>query len=149
MNLNIIVTPAANLITLGVPPAAAWALQSLCGLIVASLVFVSTRRGPYPLAVAALLTGSFLAVPHAYAYNSITLTAAMALCLHAKTPLWQVLLGCAVYLAPLVLLTPAHHWFLYAIPEALLFATIIALALAQPKGAIMADEPIPVPANQP
>jgi hypothetical protein len=130
LNLNIIVTPAANLVTLGVAPAKAWLVQTLCSIVIAALVFLTARRrASYPLAVAVLLTGSFLAVPHAYAYDSITLTAAMALCLTTKTPLWQVLLGCLVYLAPLMLLSPAAHWFLYSLPETLLFASIVALAL--------------------
>jgi hypothetical protein len=73
----------------------------------------------------------------------------MALCLNAKTPLWQFLLGCLVYLAPFALLSPAAHWFLYAIPETLLFAAIIRLALARPNGALMGNEPNPVPAPQP
>jgi hypothetical protein len=38
-------------------------------------------------------------------------------------------LFCLTYLAPLLLLTPARHAFLYAGPEALLFARIILLAL--------------------
>ncbi|GLR67383.1 hypothetical protein GCM10010909_20640 [Acidocella aquatica] len=130
LNLNIIITPAANLVTLGVAPATAWAVQTLCSALAAALTFLAARRAPYPLAVAMLLIGSFLAVPHAYAYDTITLPAAMALCLTGKTPLWQVLLGCLVYLAPLLLLSPASHWFLYSLPESLLFATIAVLALS-------------------
>ncbi len=149
LNLSPMVTPAANLISLGFAPGIAWTAQMLCTIVVAIMVFLAARHGPYRLAVAALLTGSFLAVPHAYAYDSVTLTAAMALCLRANTPLWQLLLGCLVYLAPLALLSPASHWFLYAIPEALLFATIILLAFGKPSGAIMADGPDPLPALHP
>jgi hypothetical protein len=164
LNLNIIVTPAANLVALGAPPGIAWAVQLLCTLAVAALVFLAARRAPYPLAVAALLTGSFLAVPHAYAYDSITLTAAIALCMierkqfffekknqktfvlgsrdvaTSRVKFTKVFCGaflqksdpflfCLTYLAPLLLLTPARHAFLYAGPEALLFARIILLAL--------------------
>jgi hypothetical protein len=149
LNLNIIVTPAANLVATGIAPAVAWMVQLAFSIVAAALVFLTARRAPYPLAVAALLAGSFLAVPHAYAYDSITLTAAMALCLTAKTPLWQFLAGCLVYLAPFTLLSPASHWFLYAIPETLFFAAIIRLALARPNGALMGNEPNPVPAPQP
>jgi Glycosyltransferase family 87 len=149
LNLNILVTPAANLITLGVRPAFAWAAQTLCTAIVALLVFLTARRAPYRLAVAALLAGSFLAVPHAYAYDTVTLPAAMALCLTARTPLPLVLLGCVLYLAPLVLLSPEYRYFLYAIPEALLFGAIILLALDKPNSVIIAHEPNPVPATQP
>jgi hypothetical protein len=141
LNLNILVTPAANLVTLGVAPAAAWVVQAGIALLVAAVVFWSARRAPYKLTVALLLTGSFLAVPHAYAYDSIPLTAAMALALRADTPFWQALLGALVYLAPLALLSPAAHWFLYALPEALLFATLAALALTTPHGALSGHEP--------
>jgi len=198
LNLNIIVTPAANLVAVGAPPGIAWAAQLLCTLVVAGCVFLAARRAPYPLAVAALLTGSFLAVPHAYAYDSITLTAAMALCLESKKFFFEpfraarfsprfarpsgrenqktfllpgdvaksrvkvkkvfcgaflqksdLLLFCLVYLAPLSLLTPARHAFLYALPEALLFARIIMLARHASAGAILRDEPEFLPASQP
>jgi len=182
LNLNIIVTPAANLVALGAAPVIAWAAQLLCTLVVAGCVFLAARRAPYPLAVAALLTGSFLAVPHAYAYDAITLTAAMALCLERKKFFFEkknqktflltgdvakprvkvakvfcgaffqksdLFLFCLVYLAPLALLTPARHAFLYALPEALLFARIIMLARHGPAGAILRDEPEFCPASQP
>jgi Glycosyltransferase family 87 len=141
LNLNIIITPAANLVTLGFAPGIAWAVQALCGAMIAALVWHCARRTSYRHAVAVLLTGMFLAVPHAYAYDSIPLIAAMALCLTETTPLWQVVLGSLVYVAPLLLLTPAHRWFLYAIPQALLFAVTIALALARPRGAMSGHEP--------
>lgn len=139
--LDLIITPAANLIALGVAPGIAWAAQMLCGLAVAAAVWLCARRTPYRHAMAVLLAGMFLAVPHAYAYDSLPLVAAMALCLSETTPLWQILLGGVVYLAPLALLTPAHRWFLYAIPQTLLFAVTITLALARTRGAISGHEP--------
>lgn len=139
--LNLIITPAANLISLGLAPGMAWAAQMLCGLAVAAAVWLCARRASYRHAMAVLLAGMFLAVPHAYAYDSLPLIAAMALCLSESTPPWQVLLGGIVYLAPLLLLTPAQSWFLYAIPQALLFAITIALALARPRGAMSGHEP--------
>jgi Glycosyltransferase family 87 len=148
LNLNILVTPAANLISLGLSPAFAWTAQSGSAALVAILLFLTARRAPYRLAAAALLTGSFLAVPHAYAYDTLTLPAAMALCLTPKTPLRQVLPGAIVYLAPLALLGPAQKYFLYALPEAWLFAGIILLALRTPDGARTSHEPNPLPATQ-
>jgi hypothetical protein len=139
--LNLIITPAANLISLGLAPGMAWAAQMLCGVTVAAVVWLCARRAPYRHAMAVLLAGMFLAVPHAYAYDSLPLIAAMALCLSERTPLWQILLGGIVYLAPLALLTPAQHWFLYAIPQGLLFTVTIALALGRPGGAMSGHEP--------
>jgi hypothetical protein len=141
LNLNIIVTPAANLVSLGAPPRIAWLVQAASALVVAIAVFWAFRQRKYPLAVATLLCGGFLAVPHAYAYDSITLTAAMALCLlSTPTPAWLRALGVLTYLAPLLLLSSAAHWFLYAAPEALLFAGIILLARHNPIGAQQAHE---------
>lgn len=127
LNLNIIVTPAANLVALGMAPKAAWLVQVAAAVLVAGAVWRLFRRGPYDLAVAALLVGSFLAVPHAYAYDSISLTAAMGLTLRYLTPpdAGMVVLGLAIYLGPLLLLTPAYHWFVNAAPETLLFIAII------------------------
>ncbi len=86
--------------------------------------------------------GGFLAVPHAYAYDSIPLTAAMALLLAGRRTLpgWLLGLGLVVYLAPWLLLTPAAHWLFYAVPETLLFASIIPLALGRPDRALWRDE---------
>ena len=147
LNLNIIVTPAANLRALGTPGTLAWLAQLGFSAACVACVMLAVRRAGYELAVAVLLTASFLAVPHAYAYDTITLTAAMALCLSARTPLWQILLGCCTYQAPLLLLTPARHYFLYALPETLLLGCIIALARHKRNGAIIDDEPEHLPAT--
>ena len=149
LNLNIIVTPAANLVTLGLPLTAAWAVQAGCAALAAAMLFLAARRAPYGLVAALLITGSFLAVPHAYAYDSLSLTAAMALFLRPATPSWQVAFGCLLYLAHLLLLTPWHRAFLYAGPEAVLFGLIAALALVRPQGAISRHEPDHLSAAQP
>lgn len=128
LNLNIIATPAANLVVLGVPPHLAWAAQLLCGLCVVAIVVWMARQAPYNLAVAALLTGTFLAQPHAYAYDSVLIPAAMALCITPRLPGWAIALGGLVYVAPLLLLSPYSHWFLYAFPLAALLGAIIWLA---------------------
>ncbi len=135
LNLNIIVTPAANLVALGVAPHIAWAVQTASFALVTVLMAWLARRGPYRLAVAALLTGTFLAQPHAYAYDSVALTAALAFCLPLRPAAWQLALAALIYLAPLMLLSPAWHWFLYAVPEALLLTAITMLALRTPRGA--------------
>ena len=143
LNLNIIVTPAANLVALGVPQNIAWAAQIGCFLAVAAVVAWLARRASYRLAVAALLTGTFLAQPHAYAYDSVTLTAALALCITERPAAWQLGLAALVYLGPLLLLTPAWHWFLYAVPEAALLAAVTALALRPAAGHDSRHDPVP------
>jgi hypothetical protein len=145
LNLNIITTPAANLVVLGLAPHVAWAVQLLCGLGVAALVVWMTRRTAYHFAVAALLTGTFLAQPHAYAYDSVLIPAAMALCFSARLPGWAMALGVLVYLMPLLLLTPYSHAFLYAAPLLLLLGGIAWLARGTAKGAELPHVPAPHP----
>jgi len=142
LNLNIITTPAANLVVLGMVPHIAWAVQIVCGLGVAVLVVWLARRATYPLAVAALFVGMFLAQPHAYAYDSVLIPAALALCLSPRLPGWTIGLGVLVYLLPLLLLTALSHWFLYAAPLLALFGTIIWLASDAKAGAKLEHEPI-------
>jgi hypothetical protein len=143
LNLNTIITIAGNLVVLGAAPAAACAVQLGAGLVVAVAIFCAFRVALPGLAMAALLCGGFLAVPHAYAYDTITLTAAMALLARqVQHPSAALLaLGLVVYLSPLLLLTPRYHWFFYALPETLLFIAIIVLALGSSKRALFADEP--------
>jgi Glycosyltransferase family 87 len=143
LNLNIIATPAANLVVLGVPPRLAWAVQFLCGLGVAAIVVWMARRTPYHFAVAAVLVGTFLAQPHAYAYDSVLVPAAMALCVTPRLPGWMLALGALVYVAPLLLLTGYSHWFLYAFPLAALLGAIIALARNGADGAQSPHVPVP------
>jgi hypothetical protein len=142
LNLNIITTPAANLVVLGMAPRLAWVVQLTCGLAVAGLVTWAARRTPYHYAVAALFVGIFLAQPHAYAYDSVLIPAAMALCLSPGLPGWVIALGIVDYLLPLLLLTACSHWFLYATPLLALFATIIWLASGAQAGAKVDHEPI-------
>jgi hypothetical protein len=141
-NLNIMITPAANLLALGLTPRLAGFAQLLCGLGVAGLVAWMARRGYYPSTVAVLLLGTLLAQPHAYAYDAVLVPAAMALCLTPTTPGWAVALGGLVYVAPLLLLTPFSHQFLYAAPLAALLCGIAWLAREGSAGAESRHEPI-------
>ncbi len=47
LNLNILVTPAANLVALGVAPGVAWVVQVVTAAVVAALVWLCFRRGAY------------------------------------------------------------------------------------------------------
>jgi hypothetical protein len=141
LNLNIITTPAANLVVLGLAPHVAWAVQLVCGVSIAALVAWMARRTPYNFAVAALLVGTFLAQPHAYAYDSVLIPAAMALCFSSRLPSWAMALGVLVYLMPLMLLTSNSHWFLYAPPLLLLLAAITWLARNPQPGAELPHVP--------
>lgn len=126
VNLNVMITPAANLAHLGVPVRLLGATQGVCTLAVITVMALIARRAEYSLAVAALLAGTFLAQPHAYAYDAVTLPAAFALCAPPRPAPWQLALAAAVYLSPLLLLTPADGWFLYAPLLAVLFGAIAA-----------------------
>lgn len=144
LNLNIIVTPAANLVVLGAGETAAWIVQAVCALAMLALTFWAARRAPYRLSVAIMLIATFLAQPHAYAYDSVAAIAALALALEARPGPFALALGVATFLAPLMLLSPAAHWFLYAPLLAACLATIMALALSARKSAESVHEPNPV-----
>jgi hypothetical protein len=133
LNLNTMVTPQANAVVLGATAQMAWLLQAICGAAIAAITYFNFRRARYELAVASLFVGMFLAVPHAYAYDTLPLTAALALLFNGRRvgPALVMLAG-AVYLGPFLLLTPARGYFLYAPAELILYAAIIRLAFAKP-----------------
>jgi hypothetical protein len=132
LNLNIIVTPAANAIVLGASPAMSWALQALCAVTIAAITYVSFRQARTDLAIALLFTGMFLAVPHAYAYDTMPLTAALALTLTGRrVGAGIIILAAIIYLGPFLLLSPGRSWFLYAVPEIFLYGAILRLAFAK------------------
>jgi hypothetical protein len=135
------VTLAGDLRRLGAAAGAAWGLQALIGLAGAAAVFFVFRRGPYRLAVAALFAGAGVFAPHACAYDTIPLTAAILLLQPQSAAL--VSLCVANYLAPFLLLTGAEKWFAYAIPEILLFLGIIYLALTTEGPSHIRHEPVP------
>ena len=118
----------------------AWVLQGAGSLAGAAAVFFAFARAPYPLAVAALLTGTGILAPHAYVYDTIPLAAAMLL-LPGSLPLSSLCM--ASYLAPFLLLTGADAWFFYAVPETLLFLRIIYLALRTASHPNNGHEPVP------
>ena len=128
LNLNIIVTVTANLITIGAPPALAWAAQLVSFAVVAICVVWAAREAEYRLAAALLWTGIFLAAPHAYAYDSVILAAVLVVLAAYRRQALFAVLGLMIYLAPLLLLSPLSRWFLYALPEAGLFAFVLATA---------------------
>jgi len=134
LNLNIIITVAANLVTLGVSVKTAWAAQACSSLAIAIAVFFAARRAEQKLAVTILFSGICLAVPHAYAYDSMILAAALVLLAESGVTWPFTTLALVIYLAPFLLLTPDQKWFLYALPEAVLFGFIVSTTFAQRHG---------------
>jgi hypothetical protein len=141
------VTLAGNLSRLGLPAAANWSVRVVAVLCGGAAVFFAFRRGPYPLAAAALLAGSCLFSPHAAVYDSIPLTGAIVLLRPRST--WLLGLCLIVYLAPYLLLTGAAAWFLYAFPETLLFTVIIYLAMTTEAPSHIRHEPDPAAKSNP
>ena len=140
LGLNEGVTLAASLSRLGFTPGMAWVLQGASSLAGAAAVFFAFARAPYPLAVAALLTGTGLLAPPAYVYDTIPLAAAILL-LPGSVPLSGLCL--ITYLAPYLLLTGVGAWFFYTFPETLLFLGIIYLALRTASHPNNGHEPVP------
>jgi len=141
LNLNIIVTVTANLVTVGVAPGFAWAAQAASFTAAAICVVWAARAAPYPLAVALLWTGIFLAAPHAYAYDSVILSAVLVVLASYRSSAFFTALAMVIYLAPLLLLSPLTHLFVYAPAEAALFAFILATALHVRRAAACAANP--------
>lgn len=144
LNLNILVTPAANLIVLGASQTAAWAVQTFCGLAMILLTVWMARRAPYRLAVAAILLATFLAQPHAYAYDSIAAIAGLALALEAKPAPWMLLVFALTFLFPWVLLSPLARHFLDAPLLAACLLSVLILARKAQNGADSGYEPDPL-----
>jgi hypothetical protein len=138
---NSIVSLAGNLVALGAPPWPALGLQALLGGVTAVITFLAFRHFPYRLAVAAMLAGMFLCTPHAFAYDTLPLIAAMLL-LAPDSPA-GIGLCLLTYLAPYLLLTGKSSWFLYAIPESLVFGAIIYLAIGRAQRPNNVHEPVP------
>jgi hypothetical protein len=140
LDLHSAVTVAGDLVGLGVTPVLAWSLQSLASLTSAAAVLWIFRHGPYHLAVAAVCAGTFLCAPHAYAYDTLPIAAALLLLAPAST---AGAAGCAlVYLAPYLLLTSAKSWFVYTIPETLLLGSIIYVAIGAGHRPNILHEPV-------
>jgi hypothetical protein len=131
-NLALMVSPEATLLRLGVGQGLAATAQLLCAAVLAWAVFRTARHAPYTRATALVLAATCLAQPHAYAYDTVALPAALALWLDGAPGRAAWALAALLYLAPLALLTPAAPWFVYAMPLALLAA---ALALPRRGGA--------------
>ena len=145
-NLSTMVTPAANALALGMAPHWAMALQTACTLAAALCTWAAARRGRYNAAIAVLLGATAIAQPHAYAYDLVTLPAALILGLRVlglrAAPGWSVALGLVIYAGPLLLLSPWASSF-YAAPFlAALTALLTWLALRPPAGAISPHVPI-------
>jgi hypothetical protein len=96
--------------------------------LISILTYLCFRNAADRLAAAVLLAGTFLATPHAYVYDTLPLTAAIVILAEYRLSAPFTAIALSIYLAPLLLLTPFSHWFLYAPAEAALFAFILATA---------------------
>jgi hypothetical protein len=134
-NLNIMITPAANALHLGAPPHLAMALQAGCTLAAAICVWITARRGTHEAAVSVLIAAIFIAQPHAYAYDLVTLPAALVPGLRRAGAPAQAL-GLLLYAAPLLLFSPWAGYFCAAPFLAALVAVLSWLALRPMEGAI-------------
>jgi hypothetical protein len=138
LNLHMLVTPLGNLVAAGAAPRLAWSLQAMASVLSAAAVFLAFRQGTQP--VAALFTAMFLCAPHAYAYDTLPLIAAMLMLAPASV---AGVTGCAlVYLAPDLLLSGHGGWLIYTVPEALLLISFIYLAIGRTPRPNASYEPV-------
>ncbi|WP_298281355.1 glycosyltransferase family 87 protein [Acidocella sp.] len=126
LNLNIIVTPAANLVVLGAGQRLAWVVQVLVAFVLVALVWWAARKGRVELAGALAIAATFIAQPHAYAYDGVVLGVALVWWLaRAGLSPGRLALAGLVYFGPWLLLSPWHHWFLFS---PVIGALVVALA---------------------
>jgi hypothetical protein len=129
--LAIMCSVVANLEMAGVPLAAAKLAQAVTALAVAVLVYRCFRRDAGKLATAALLTGVFLATPHAFFYDLPMVTAAMALFVQARIDsrgtftTFEVCVLVLAALFPITMLVRAFPLPTSFVPLALLFLVIV------------------------
>lgn len=124
-------TVAAGLADMGVGRAAAMLVQGLVSGAAAAAVWVCFRRGATPLAVAALLTGTFLATPYALVYDMPVVTIAVLWlvadrCRRGEAiPLGETVIVLLALFFPCAMLAPGLHVPLGAVALALLFGHIV------------------------
>jgi hypothetical protein len=109
-NLKFMPTVEANLRLAGVSPPIAFGVQAFAAAGVAVVLWHLFRRHPGPLAVGALLVGTFLATPHAFIYDMPMLVGALALFIESRLKdrsaftLAEILILLAGMLFPLLIL---------------------------------------------
>ncbi len=124
------VTVTVALLKLGAGVGFATATQYAVLVAGAVLTTLAFKRAPYRLALAILLATSFVATPHAYDYDTIPLIVALFSAAEVLGQRWPLLsIGLALYVMPALAVTPAHRFFLYAIPEMALCAYLFIQAM--------------------
>jgi hypothetical protein len=124
-------TVAANLLQLSLGPAAVRIGQTLATLATVVVVWGSFRRGATPLAIAALLVGTFLATPYALVYDMpIIATAVIWLVIERYRTgglfrLGEVAVLVVAMFFPCLMLMPQFRWPLSAVALALLLGAIM------------------------
>jgi hypothetical protein len=113
--------------------------QIIATLLTVVLTFLCFRNAPYRIAAAALLVGSLLATPHAYVYDAVPLAAAILLLAEYRLSVPFMIIAAAIYLAPLLLLSPLSQWFVYALPEVALFAFALRMGWREGRQASLAE----------
>jgi hypothetical protein len=134
--LKLMPTVASNLMLAGVSPGRANAVQGVVAVLVVAGVWLCFRRGTGRLAVAALLVGTFLATPYAFAYDLPAVTAAIALFIQVRVErggefgLGEIAVLTLAVLSPALMFAPGIDWPLSGFPLALLACLTARDALA-------------------
>jgi len=132
---HLMATIDSALLCLHAPASVALAVQVFGSSIIIVTVWCCFRMATYRLAVAALLAGTALASPHAFAYDTSFLICALFLAgewiAERKSHISTLTLAlCLIlYLLPLGLTSESGVFFIYAVPETLIFFSIARLAL--------------------
>ena len=129
---NLMPTITANLQMLGVTPTAARLVQAVAALCTAIVIWRVFRNGVTPLAIAALLAGTFLATPHAFVYDLPILTGAVIMIIgdrlqsHPSFDFGEIVVLILALAFPAIMIWVGPHVPFSTVPELLLFGLIVA-----------------------
>lgn len=131
-------TVMANLELAGCTLQTAKFIQAFVALAVAVLIWRFFQRHPGRLATAALLTGTFLATPHAIDYDLTMVAVALALFIEARTALGatfslaEIVILILAYIFPALMQMKDFNLPISTVPLALFFGLILWHARAAP-----------------
>ena len=128
---NLMPTITANLQMLGATPTAARLVQAVAAFFTAIVIWQIFRNGATPLAIAALLAGTFLATPHAFVYDLPILTGAVIMTIGDRLQsdsafdFGEIVILILALAFPAIIIWVGPHIPLSTVPELLLFGLIV------------------------
>ncbi len=128
---NLMPTITANLQMLGATPTTAQLVQAVAAFGTAIVIWRVFRNGVTPLAIAALLAGTFLTTPHAFVYDLPILTGAVITTIgdrlqsDSSFDFGEIVILVLALAFPAIMIWAGPHIPISTVPELLLFGLIV------------------------